>query len=151
MSAVTTRDLRADSWCAPPVPSGDAVVFDEPGRVLVLKPRGNYDVDYRSHYLRVTKGEFGGHMLRVRHGAGDESWRLDDTAVAVLRELDSDARYFLLYAIMRANTDSARAARDATSREWRQATADGRVRRRKVRGQNSYRVSIEPARAGVPQ
>jgi hypothetical protein len=151
VSALRTRDARTDEWCAPIVPADETLVFDEPGRVLVLKPRGNYDVDYRSHYLRVTKGEFGGHMLRVRHGAGDESWRLDDTAVAVLRDMDSDARYFLLYAIMRANTDSARAARDATTREWRQATAEGRVRRRKVRGQSAYRVSIEPARAGVPQ
>lgn len=143
----TTRDHETADWRAPTVPEGDAILFDEPGRVLVLKPAGNYDVCYRSYWFRVTRGQFGRPTLRVKHGGGEESWSLPDELVKVLAVLDSDARFFVLHAFMDAHKSSARTARESEAGKWRQAAADKRIKTRKLPRQGVVKVWIEPGPA----
>jgi hypothetical protein len=143
-----TRDINTEAWRAPSVPEGSAVIFDEPGRVLDRKSEGGHcDVCFRAYHYTVTRGQYGGFTLRVKHGAGEESLRLQDEAIHGLRLLDSDARYFLLHALYTAHSEAKRAAEDATAAKFRQAHADGRLKRQKVRGQSAYKVWIESAPA----
>lgn len=141
----TARDVETADWGAPSFPCGDALLFDEPGRVLVLKPVGNYDVCYRAYWFRVTRGQYGRATLRVKHGGGEESWSLPGELTKVLAALDSDQRFFVLYAFMDAHGKSAQAARQAEAAKWRQAAAEKRIKTRKLPRQSAVKVWIEPA------
>lgn len=129
---------REREWRAPAIPESFTLVFDEPGRVL-----GN--VCYRSHYLRVTKDEFGSfHQLHVQHGAGTESWRFTylKSVIDALASLDSDSRYLLLHTIMRANQESATRTAEKVAANWQKAAAQKRIKTRKVKG--GVKVWVEP-------
>lgn len=145
-----TRDIETDDWRAPTVAAGETVLFDEPGRVLDRKAEGGHtDVCYRAYWFRVVSGQFGPVALRVKHGGGEESWNIGyatDPAVEALGMLDSDARYFVLHALMDAHHTSASNAADRTSAHWRQAAADKRIKTRKLPRQNAVKVWIEDAR-----
>lgn len=132
-----------EAWRAPTVPEGEPIVFDEPGRIVGR-------VDYRSHHYRLA-GDALGYTLFVRHGGGDESMKLPlfKNGVELLRGMDSDARYLMLNALYRAHRDGMEIGRSETAREFRQAFADGRLKKRKVRGQANVKVWILPARGMV--
>lgn len=150
---IITRDKRDHAFCEPATPDSETLIYSEPGRVLDRKAHGGHcDVCYRSHWLTVTadaRVRSRSYTLRVRHGGGDEAWPLDDTVVDALAECGSDARYFILYGIVRAHHDSERAAEGRVSGEYRQAFADGRLKKRKLRGQARCKVWIEPKPAEV--
>lgn len=122
------RDLRAPVLI-PRDHEDQTLVFDEPGRVL-------NNVCYRAYYFRVIKPEFGPYMLLVKHGGGTESWRMEYTkqVIDALASLDSDSRYLILHAIMRAHQESARIASEKTAAIWRRAAAEKRLKTRKVKG-----------------
>lgn len=149
MNAPAIPELRTlpgwnDFDRSPACPDGDEVLFDEPGRVLVLKPEGNSDVCFRAYHFRVTR-RHGSATLRVRHGGGEESWRLPCGMVRAFAAMTSDARYFAMHAIMDAHHESARGAAERTALTYREAFVNGRLRKRKVRGQNAVKVWIERA------
>ena len=134
------RTTFTDSWRAPSVPDGHIIVFDEPGRIL-----GH--TDFSSHYFRCTRGEASSLTLRVKHGAGEQSVDLGYAYRGVeqaLAKLGSDDRYRLLYALYVAHRDSAEQTRRTTVREYQIAFAEGRLKKRKLRGRNDVKVWVEP-------
>ncbi len=124
---------------APSLPEGSTSLFLEPGRVLD-------NVCYRAYCFRVHKPEFGDFTLSVKHGAGEESWRLEwnKRLVAALGNMDSDTRFITLHALMRAHNESERRTAEQVRSNLYQAFAEGRLVKRKVRGQSAYKIEVKP-------
>jgi hypothetical protein len=122
---------------APGLQEGQSLLHDEPGRCGGL--------DSHCHHYRVVKW-YSGIYLLVRHGGGDECFRLCTTKslLDALTALDSTGRYWLLNALYHAYSDGKKAGIDKTDNYWRTAAADGRIKTRKVRGRNAVKVSVEP-------
>lgn len=116
---------------------GEELIFDEPGRCG--------GVDAHSHHFRVVTRN-GSHWLYVRHGVGDEAIRLvNGRAVErALLALDSHARYWLLHAVYSAAADARLGAAERTTRTWRKAAAEGRIKVRKLRGRDARVVTLLP-------
>lgn len=140
-------------WRAPAVPEDETILFDEPGRVLIHRrtPESKgAPVDYCAYHFRVTKPDFGLVCLRVRHGAGDEQMFIghpDEPIVQALASLDSDARFAVLHALRKQRTDGEKYGMRAAAGQYKQAFADGRLKKRKVRGRAEVKVWIEAAPA----
>ncbi len=139
----------AEAWREPSIPADAEPVFSECGRVI-----GN--VTYRSHWFRVTREAYqGAYRLYVKHGAGEESFSLGysstaKTTVDALAGMGSDARYLALHLLYRVHTEARYAQRDETAKLYMTAFVEGRLKKRKVRGQGAYRVEIQqPVRAAV--
>lgn len=119
---------------APALAENDVLVFDEPGRCGGL--------DCHSHHFRVVT-RYGSHYLLAAHGGGEERFRLFSLASSVLKDLDSNSRYWMLHAVYSAHNDGAREASDHEAATWRKAAAEGRLKTRKQQGQNKVTVWIE--------
>ena len=135
---IDPRKIFDDPWRAPALREGEELLFDEPGRIL-------NNVDFSSHYFRVVGG-IGPLVLRVKHGAGEQSLVLGYAYRGIkeaLAQLDSDGRYSLLYALHQTNRDTTENVAAATAFKYKQAFADGRLKKRKVRGQPEVKVWIE--------
>lgn len=116
----------------------DELIYDEPGRCG--------GIDCHSHHFRLVKGRYGGHVILVQHGGGDERVALGCIGRLMLpsmENLDSNARYWLMHTIYSAHSDAKHAAREARDTIWRQAAADGRIKTRKNRGRGTVKVWIE--------
>lgn len=124
----------------PDVKDSEIIHFDEPGRCG--------GIDSHAYHFRVVLTSLGGHWadLLVRHGGGDERVRISNARAVIqaLEAMDSNGRYWLLHAIYHASSDARRSARDLEAQSWRQAAAEKRIKVRKVRGQNTVRVTVEP-------
>ena len=123
----------------PELKDNDRLLYDEPGRC------GGMD-SHCHHYRLVASGGHSATLL-VKHGGGEERFRVSSTKTLLdtLAALDSNARYWVLNAIYHAHSDGKRDAQDKTNNRWMQAAADKRIKTRKRRGQNSVKVWIEPA------
>lgn len=142
-----TRDLDTREFCAPAIPAGEIVLFSEPGRVLDNKAEGGHtDVCYQAFHYAVTKAEYGRYVLRSRSGLGDRALPLDKQTVEGLALLDSDHRFFMLYALRRAYDEGVKHGTRCATLEHQQAFVDGRLKKRKNRGQDSVKVWIEAVR-----
>lgn len=122
----------------PDMEESDTLLHDEPGRCGGL--------DSHCHHLRLVRRRYDGLTLLVRHGGGDECLTLRDynaTLEKTLAAMDSDSRYWALLAILRTAKERSLLARSEESLCWRTAIAEGRVKRRKLRGQSAYRVTID--------
>lgn len=139
--------MNTEAWRAPDVPEDEAIVSDEPGRVLEM---GKHRVCYSAYHYRVTRADGAFYTLRVKHGGGEESIRLSHgfkyVAVA-LEKLTSDERFLALHELRDVRRKADRDAEDRTAGVFRSAFADGRLKKRKLRGQASVKVWIEPAAA----
>lgn len=143
-----TRDINGHdrAWHMPTVNDGETVIFAEPGRVWDLKADGgSYDVCYRSHDFIVVNVGHNRYRARVSHGGGEETWTIHDSLVVAMHAMSSDQRYFTLYALLDAIHDAQKATRAKIEGQYRSAFVNGRLRKRKQRGANSYKVWIEPA------
>lgn len=138
--------LAPDNWAfrelehrSPTLPEGSTSLFLEPGRVLD-------NVCYRAFCFRVRKPEFGDFTLSVKHGGGEESWRLEycKRLVDALGNMDSDTRFITLHALMRAHQQSETNTTEKVNASWRQAAAEKRIKTRKMPGQNAVKVWVEP-------
>lgn len=128
----------------PDLDEGDMLIYDEPGRCGGL--------DCHCHHFRVVAPRFGvGYWLYARNGGGDVRFQLrgpdkgprtDGSLAVTLASLDSNARYWLLYALYRANHDGMDKATDKVNRTWRKAAAEKRIKTRKIRGSDSVKVWI---------
>lgn len=122
----------------------DELLMDEPGRCGGL--------DSHSHHYRLVSAC--GLQLLVRHGGGDERVYISlpngrngsGGALDALLALDSDARYWFLNALYHAHADGRQDGAERASRAHREAFADGRLRKRKMRGCDSVKVWIEPVK-----
>ncbi len=121
----------------PALQDGDELLYDEPGRCGGL--------DSHSYHLRVVRRRFGGFVLLIRHGGGDECVSLGSTHMALdaLDALDSNARYWLLLRFYHVQSDAAHEATQRANTLWRTAAAEKRIKTRKVRNGNAVKVWIE--------
>lgn len=133
------EDWGREAWRAPPLADGDTLTFDEPGRIIGR-------IDYRSHYFRVVKSgtRF---FLMVKHGLGVERHDLSvNSAILIqgLERLPADERYIALHALYDLPARAKREGAEKSAREYSEAFAEGRLKKRKQRNQNRARVWIEP-------
>lgn len=121
---------------APPaLADRDVLLFDEPGRCGGM--------DSHCHHYRLVKEV--GTALLVRHGAGEERIRVSLPRGFTLEAMDSNARYWLLNAIYHAHSNGKRDGTDAESARYRQAFAEGRLKKRKMPGRDAVKIWIEAA------
>lgn len=124
----------------PKVSETDTVIFSEHGRIA-------FNIDYRSHWFTLVKQQFGGHVLLVSHGAGEEAIQLPrcrfEQVVDVLAGLSSDLRYLMLHQLFNIHRDGRTLGRVGVECIYKKAFADGRLKKRKVRGANKVKVWIE--------
>lgn len=135
------EDWGRETWRAPQHPEGAEVLFELPGRIVGR-------VCHRSHYFRVFRNRFGSRELWVRHGGGTEQillsiTRIDWLSTHLASIVDDDDRYLLVRNLYEMIGDARRRSESATALEYRQAFADGRLKKRKARG--GVKVWIEPA------
>ncbi len=118
----------------PSLQDGDVLLFDEPGRC------GGMD-SHCHHYRLVKLGGFV--MLLVRHGGGEERIDVSFPRGFSIGAMDSNTRYWILNAIYHASSKGRRFGSGATEREYRQAFAEGRLKKRKLPAQGYVKVWIE--------
>ena len=138
----------ADPLRAPKLEEGETVMFSEHGRIVKANTygHGRNGIDYRSHYFTIVKTAYSGCALLVKHGGGEERFKLDYSAPRVAQffePLDSTARYLLMHAFYSVHEDAARDAKAATAQEHKLAFAEGRLKKRKQRGADAVKVWIE--------
>lgn len=131
----------AEEWRKPEVKWGDAEVFSEHGRIL-------NNTDYRSHWFVIGKNTSElSCALYVKHGGGEERVALGYTsginAIKTLALLDNNSRYIMMHLLYRIHTEARRNAADDTAQIYRKAFAEGKLKKRKVRGSSSVKVWIE--------
>ncbi len=132
---------------APKTAKTDKLIYDECGRCSP-QINGKGQTDYHSfHFRLVQDGERGEYHLLVRHGGGDERIPLGypHTRIAeLLGPLNSDARYLLLHAFYTTHGRATDKAEQRIALKWRSAFVDKRLKKRKYRGTESYKVWIVP-------
>jgi hypothetical protein len=144
MAMRTEGNWGAEVWRAPDMEEGDTLLFDECGRVLNHGDRCN--VDCRSHWFRLVRARFGGCYLLVKHGGGQERINLSYAKPAMLEgigNMTSDQRYLLLHTMLGLAHQAGDEATRATANKYRSAFVDGRLKKRKRPGQDSYKVWME--------
>ena len=82
----------------------------------------------------------------MKHGGGEESIPLAGRweKLEGLEKLTTDERYLTLNMFHHIHRDASLFAANTEAERWRKAIADKRVIRRKLRGQNAYKVTIRP-------
>ncbi len=119
---------------APELEEGETALWDEPGRC------GGLD-SHAFHFQLVKNG--GQYWLVVRHGGGQERHKLSHSLCFVAVEhFSSNDRYWLLHGIYNTLRDAARQASEKKHREWMEAAAEKRIKRRSRGG--VVRVTVEP-------
>lgn len=142
------ENYGADPWREPKQDEDDTVIFSEHGRVLDK-------TDYRSHWLMLVEEPYQTLTLLVKHGGGQERIRLGyhtrywKQVAQSMQPMDSDGRYLMLYALYRLYRETRRQAEDRVRAEMKLAFVEGRLKKRKVRGQNAYKVTVERKIEGV--
>ena len=128
---------ETESWRQPDAAETDTVLYSEHGRVLD-------NVCYRSYWFKLVETRHGGYYLLVKHGGGQERIRLgwSSRSATSFAELSPDNRFFMLHALMQMNHDAARNAAQSTAAQYRAAFAEGRLKKRKIKGQNAYKVVL---------
>lgn len=139
------EDWGRDPRRQPTLQEGDALIFNEPGRILRRAGHISGGIDYRPHCFSVVRTSHGGDFaLLTSHGGGEERIRFaggyQAEMVDALHAMPSDARYLLLHQFSAAARDARYAAQDATAREYATAFVEGRLKKR--RKNNRVRVEI---------
>lgn len=131
------KNWGEDPRRAPDLSEGDKLIFSECGRALPsVGGRPGEKIDYRSHFLRVVLGKYGGYRLLVKHGGGQEEFPLcyeHRGLIPVLATLPSDSLYIALYALYDVWKESKYKAEQATRAEMRDAFLQGRMKSRKCK------------------
>lgn len=147
---MTEETWHLDPRRAPTLNDDDTLIFDEHGRIL-RDVDGRNGTDYRSHWFRLVKPKYGFYMLLVHHGGGEERMTLgwSRRIVAALDNITSDNRYYLLHTFYKVASDARSAGVETATDRYRKAHAEGRLKKRKMPGRDSFKVWIEPARAAT--
>ena len=132
------QNYGAEEWRKPSVEDGETIIYSECGRVLD-------NVCMRSHWVLIVKGKYGGYYLIVKHGGGQERFRVDysDRIIRALQSLDSDSRYIIMYDLLNAYTNGSRKGREETEGLFKKAFVDGDLKKRKFPKQGITKVWIE--------
>lgn len=134
----TEKNWEAEEWRQPAIDADDTMIFSECGRIT-------HKTDFRSHWFKVVKQKYGPACLLVKHGGGEERFRLNYLAEHTLPLWDrftSDERYMMLYMLYDSITDARRQAAMTTAHKYQLAFLEGRLKRRKR--QNRYHVEMLP-------
>jgi len=143
------RNYGADPWREPKPEEGDTVIFSECGRSLD-------NTNYQSHWLMLVSQQYGGYSLLVHHGGGQERINLGylhvfrgipSRIIQAMGQMDTDTRYLMLYTFYDIHTDTRRSEQAKVTAELKTAFAEGRLKKRKVRGQAAYKVTVEQKQA----
>ncbi len=123
---------------SPDLREGEILLYDEPGRCGGL--------DSHSHHYRLVLSPGGSLELLVRHGGGEDRVSLSTkkTLLSTFAALDSTARYWMLNGIYHAYRDGEHRGSEKTHDYWQTAAKEGRIKTRKVRGQNAVKVTVAP-------
>ena len=141
----------SESWREPAPDEGDTVIFSEFGRSLD-------NTNYKSHWFMLVSQRFGGYALLVKHGGGQERINLGylcffhkghPRIIDTMKVMDTDDRYLMLHTFYDIHTDSRRAERDKVTAELKTAFVEGRLKKRKIKGQAAYKVKVEPRQASI--
>ena len=122
----------------PTVAIDETILYDEPGRCG--------GIDSHCHHYRVTCWMKTRYYLRVRNGTGDHALPLrlyGKGLKETLAALDANSLYWLLNEIYSVHRDAEKQGREFERQVWSKAAAEGRLKTRKVRGQNNVKVWIE--------
>jgi len=124
----------------PELREGEVSILFEPGRCC--KVRG---IDCHCHNFALVKGECGSLYIACRHGGGTVSYPLAAYAHAdkILASLDSDGRYWLMYAMWNMAKNAAIDASKDMERKWCTAIFEKRTKIRRRHGRRY--VEIVPA------
>lgn len=121
-------------------------------RVFNRQPNGNGGTCYGAYSIQIGRdkgaGERGSLYILMSHGAGREVWRIPDfydggDLKAHILAMPERLQYALLMTLYKMGSESRRQAEQETRRELYEAFVDGRIKKRKQRGSNTYRVSVE--------
>jgi hypothetical protein len=132
----------------------ETILFDEPGRIVLWGSATDAGscggmVNHLSHHYWIVQPELGQLTLRVHHGAGVEEIPFgypSDLIHAAFSGMSSDQRFRFLSEIFWQFRKAREIALARCNAEWTQAAGEGRIKTRKVRGQNAVKVTLEPAR-----
>ncbi len=137
----TEKNWGAEPWREPKMQDTDVLKRSECGRIV-------FNIDYRSHWFVLVKGQFGGHALLVKHGGGEERIQMpmcnDGQLARIIASLNSDDAYLLMHHLFDIHKDARRAGESATATEYRHAFVDGRLKKRKHPAKGVVKVWIEP-------
>lgn len=115
-----------------PSPDGDEELISEHGRVI---KHSDNSVCYRAYWLTITKGEYGGYKLRVKHGGGEEAFDLGyrgKMLVRILSEIQSsDDRYFTLFCMFQMASEAQENTRRETASKYSLAFVEKRLKKRR--------------------
>jgi hypothetical protein len=120
---------------APELADDDMLLYDEPGRCGGL--------DSHSYHYRLVRSHSSVCLL-VRHGGGDERFRLSCTnsLLDALKVMGTTVRYWMFNTIYHARSDAGRESREREAMHWRTAAAEKRIRTRRKPGESTVRVWI---------
>jgi hypothetical protein len=134
----------AEAWRAPDLSNDDHLIFDECGRSY-QQEGASYGVTYQSHYYRVVKAQFGGYAILVKHGGGQERIELghDDMLIEAMAAMDTHTRYRVLHSYLRVVHAAQQQGIAVTATRYHAAFLGGKLKKRKIRGTDTYKVSID--------
>lgn len=126
---------------------GDIVLSNDPGRC------GHGIDSHAFHFCIVRRGAW--HFIIATHFNGSTEVNMKRWSnVNSILAMSSDDRYWTLQAIYHAVTDSVRDATHKAVQEerqfWRQAAADNRIKKRKVRNTNRVDVWVLNQDSNLP-
>ena len=127
---------------APELDGSELLVYNVPGPVI----RGqNHDVTYESYNLSLVS-HYSTYLLLVRHGGGQERIELGTTGrylKDILPKLPEVEAFSVLFTIYKAYSKGKMVAASETESKYRLAFAEGRLKKRKIRGQDRCKIWIE--------
>jgi|SRR5690606_24006815 len=87
-------------------------------------------------------------LIRVHHGGGWEVWRGDRMLAAALHLYGDDdiGAFWMCWSLIDIATSARSAGRQESAVEYRQAFADGRLKKRKLPRRSEVKIWIEPKR-----
>jgi hypothetical protein len=140
-----TRAVPASSYPVnpPELHDGEMLVFDEPGRCG--------GIDSHAYHFRLAINTGGDIFVIVRHGGGDERFRVAAYMPGVrhlieaLKQTDTHGRYWMLHLLYDVHHDGADKARDAERGKWTRAAAEKRIKVRRRGGRATVEIVAPPA------
>lgn len=133
------KDFAEYDELARPLPQEESRVFDT----------GRNKVCYRAYRLALAETKVSKILtILVEHGGGKEIIRIESQWISkepllAMMQINERGLYAILFAMYKTACEAADFATKATASKYRTAFADGRLMKRKIRGQSAYKVWIE--------
>jgi len=121
---------------------------DSPDQIVVFEQKGRVinGTDFSSFTLKIVK-DFNSYVLKVSHGGGTEKFHLFfdryEPVIQALKTMDADTSFltvFAFYDLCKSNFEKGFNVAEST---YQRAAAEGRLKTRKVRGENRVKVWVE--------